>query len=92
MSDPKTVIDIVRLPFKLAKRITSPVADAVERYLGPEIEQIVGNTPGFNVIEGVSKDFNDWVSGREVLPNDDDEAGAGNLDEQRLGGRTEQGR
>ena len=29
MSDPKTVIDIVRLPFKLAKRITSPVADAV---------------------------------------------------------------
>ncbi|MBF0500166.1 MAG: hypothetical protein HQM09_08535 [Candidatus Riflebacteria bacterium] len=41
MTTPNNAMNLVRLPFRLAKRATAPVADFVERHLGDEIQQIV---------------------------------------------------
>ncbi|MBF0502900.1 MAG: hypothetical protein HQM09_22385 [Candidatus Riflebacteria bacterium] len=66
MTTPNNAIDLVRLPFRLAKRATAPVADFVERHLGDEIQQIVGHVPGLIMFEKMCMGFNNWVSGREL--------------------------
>lgn len=64
MNDQKNVVDLVRLPFKLAHKLTGPVTDFIGRHLGPEMDQIVKVVPGLGMIEEMCQGFNGWVEGK----------------------------
>ena len=68
MSEQKTVVDLVRLPFKLAEKITGPVTGFIGRHLGPEMDQIVKVVPGLGMIEEMCQGFNAWVEGKTLPP------------------------
>ncbi len=64
--DNRNVADLIRLPFKVADRLTGPITDFIGRHLGPEMDQIVKVVPGMSMIDDMCKGFNGWVEGKAL--------------------------
>lgn len=62
----RNVADLVRLPFKLADRLTGRITEFIGRHLGPEMDQIVKVVPGLSMIDDMCKGFNGWVGGKAL--------------------------
>jgi hypothetical protein len=53
--------DAVKLPFKVAERISKPFCDVVEGVMGEDVDEFVEKLPGGKVLTDTTTSFNNWL-------------------------------
>ena len=53
--------DAVKLPFKVAERISKPFCDVVEGVMGEDVDEFVEKLPGGKVLADTTTSFNKWL-------------------------------
>lgn len=55
-------LNIIRVPFLVAERITRPIMDVVEKYIGEEVDQVVDVIPGGKQLEKATGSAHGWLT------------------------------
>lgn len=54
-------MDILKVPFKIGERISRPVMDAIDDFMGKDVDAFLEQVPGGRILQNATGSFNRWM-------------------------------
>ncbi|HNX77202.1 MAG TPA: hypothetical protein PLM07_11010 [Candidatus Rifleibacterium sp.] len=68
-------MDILKVPFKIGERISRPVMNAIDDFMGKDVDSFLEQVPGGRILQNATGSFNRWMlEKKETITGSSDNA------------------